>query len=143
MDYTEALDSTQINNSELENSTILNRVQVKAALNAIHTLGSSTRPKQVLNAFDLVVLNLRENTGEVMLTRYQLAQGIGCSLANVRHIMCTLVHLGVVIRERRCIKGKRGSGITIYFVNPHIAWKGDFLAFKVKTTELKPPFPSL
>ena len=123
--------------------TMLSRVQTKAIWDAIRALPADERPNQVRHAFDLVVLNLRQDTGEVMLTRDQLAAEIGCAPDNVSHIMGTLVRMGVIRRERRRVEGLRGPGMAVYFVNPHVAWNGSLDARKAEATEVKLPMLTL
>ena len=118
---------------------MLNRIQIKAVWDAIRALDANERPKQVLHAFDLVILNLRQDTGEVMLSRDQLAKEIGCSPDHVSHVMSTLVRLGVITRERQRIEGMRGPGVVVYFVNPHVAWNGSLDVRKVEAAETAPP----
>ncbi|MFT9417539.1 helix-turn-helix domain-containing protein [Acetobacter sp.] len=55
-------------------------------------IGQPLRPY----AFDLVLLNLRQDTGEVLLTRDQLAEEIGCAPRSVSTIMGTLEKMGVI-----------------------------------------------
>lgn len=119
--------------------TMLSRAQTKAIWDAIRALPADDRPGQVRHAFDLVVLNLRQDTGEVMLTRDQLAEEIGCDPDNVSHVMGTLERLGVIRRERRRIEGMRGPGVAVYFVNPHVAWNGSLDLRKAEAAEVKPP----
>lgn len=118
---------------------MLSRAQTKAVWDAIRVLPADERPNQVRHAFDLVVLNLRQDTGEVMLTRDQLAAEIGCDPDHVSHVMGTLVRMGVIRRERRRVEGMRGPGVAVYFVNPHVAWNGSLDARKAEAVEIKPP----
>lgn len=103
---------------------MLSRVQTAAVWKAIRALPSSARPNHVRHAFDLVLLNLRQDTGEVMLTRDQLADEIGCSPDHVSRVMGTLERMGVVRRERRAVEGMRGRGMAVYFINADVAWNG-------------------
>ena len=119
--------------------TMLSRTQTKAIWDAIRVLPADDRPHQVRHAFDLVVLNLRQDTGEVMLTRDQLAAEIGCAPKHVSTIMGTLERLGVVRRERRRIEGVQGRGMAVYFVNPHVAWNGSLDVRKAEAAEIQPP----
>lgn len=118
---------------------MLSRTQTKAIWDAIRALPADDRPNHVRHAFDLVLLNLRQDTGEVMLTRDQLADEIGCSSDHVSHVMGTLARMGVVRRERRRIEGVRGPGMVVYFVNPHVAWNGSLDIRKAEAAEVKPP----
>ncbi|PAK71852.1 hypothetical protein B8W95_12775, partial [Staphylococcus pasteuri] len=100
--------------------TMLSRMQTAAIWDAIRELPSDDRPNQVRHAFDLVLLNLRQDTGEVLLTREQLAERIGCALSNMSKIMGTLEKMGVIRRERRRVEGMQGRGMAVYFINPHV-----------------------
>ena len=119
--------------------TMLSRAQTAAIWDAIRTLPADDRPNQVRHAFDLVLLNLRQDTGEVMLTRDQLAERIGCAPKHVSTIMGTLERLGVVRRERRRVEGLQGPGVAVYFINPHVAWNGSLDVRKAEAAEAKPP----
>ena len=105
--------------------TMLSRTQTAAIWKAIRALPADARPGQVRHAFDLALLNLRQDTGEIMLTRDQLAEEIGCAPKHVSTIMGTLENLGVIRRERRKVEGMQGRGMAVYFINPHVAWNGD------------------
>ena len=119
--------------------TMLSRAQTKAIWDAIRALSPDERPNQVRHAFDLVILNLRQDTGEVMLTRDELAQEIGCDPNHVSNVMGTLARLGVITRERQRVEGMRGPGMVVYFVNPHVAWNGSLDVRKVEAAETEAP----
>ena len=119
--------------------TMLSRTQTAAIWKAIRQLPPDARPGHVRHAFDLALLNLRQDTGEIMLTRDQLAEEIGCSVANVSRVMGTLEDLGVIRRERRKVDGMQGRGMAVYFVNPHVAWNGDLTLCKRRAAETSPP----
>jgi hypothetical protein len=122
---------------------MLSRAQTKAVWDAIRALSANQRPHQVRHAFDLVLLNLRQDTGEVMLTRDEFAAEIGCAPKHVSTIMGTLERLGVIRRERRRIEGVQGPGIAVYFINPHVAWNGSLDVRKAAATETTPPLLEL
>lgn len=118
---------------------MLSRLQTAAVWDAIRRLPASSRPNQVRHAFDLVVLNLRQDTGEVMLTRDQLAEQIGTAPRNISTIMGTLERMGVLRRERRRIEGVQGPGVAVYFINPHVAWNGSLEVRREEAEETTPP----
>jgi len=123
--------------------SMFSRTQTAAIWDAIRALPPDDRPNQVRHAFDLVLLNLRQDTGEVMLTRDQLAERIGCAPKNVSTIMGTLERMGVIRRERRRIEGVQGRGVAVYFINPHVAWNGNLEVRKAEAVEVKPPLLTL
>lgn len=118
---------------------MLSRLQTAAIWDAIRALPSDDRPNQVRHAFDLVLLNLRQDTGEVLLTRDQLAEKIDCAPRSVSTIMGTLEKMGVIRRERRKIEGVRGPGMAVYFINPHVAWNGSLDARKAQAADTRSP----
>lgn len=119
--------------------TMLSRTQTAAIWDAIRALSPDDRPNQVRHAFDLVLLNLRQDTGEVMLTRDQLAERIGCAPKHVSTIMGTLERMSVIRRERRRIEGVQGRGVAVYFINPHVAWNGSLDTRRAEAAEVKLP----
>lgn len=123
--------------------TMLSRAQTKAVWKAIRALPPDRRPHQVRDAFDAVILNLDQDTGEVMLTRDQLAEEVGCSADHVSELMGALEELGVIRRERRRIEGMRGPGMAVYFINPHVAWNGSLDVRKAEAAEVSPPLLTL
>jgi len=123
--------------------TMLSRDQTATVWDAIRALPADDRPNHVRHAFDLVLLNLRQDTGEVMLTRDQLAKRIGCAPNHVSRIMGTLERMGVIRRERRRIEGVQGRGMAVYFINPHVAWNGSLDVRKAEAAETRPPVLAL
>lgn len=123
--------------------SMLSRTQTAAVWNAIRKLPADARPNHVRHAFDLVLLNLRQDTGEVMLTRDQLAAEIGCAPNHVSRIMGTLERMGVIRRERRRVEGMQGRGMAVYFINPHVAWNGNLEIRKEEAAAVAPPLLTL
>lgn len=122
---------------------MLSQIQCVAVWDAIRALPSDARPNQVRHAFDLVLANLRQDTGEVMLTRDDFAERIGILPRNVSTIMGTLERMGVIRRERRAIEGIRGRGMAVYFINPHVGWNGSLEIRKEEAEATPPPLLTL
>lgn len=124
---------------------MLSRAQTAAVWDAIRALPREKRPNQVRHAFDLVLLNLRQDTGEVMLTCDQIAERMsrpGAPAVASRHVsevMGTLERLGVIRRERRRVPGMKGPGMAVYFINEHVAWNGSLEIRKARAEEIAPP----
>lgn len=123
--------------------SMLSRTQTAVIWDAIRNLGADKRQGLVRHAFDLALLNLRQDTGEIMLTRDQLAEKIGCAPRHVSTIMGTLEDMGVVIRKRRKVDGMQGPGMAVYFLNPHVAWNGSLEIRQRESTKHKPPLLKL
>jgi hypothetical protein len=119
--------------------SMLSLIQTAAIWDAIRALPADDRPGHVRHAFDLAMLNLRQDTGEIMLTRDQIAEKIGCSADHVSRVMGTLETMGVIRRERRKIPGMQGPGVAVYFVNPHVAWNGSLEIRKQEAARHTPP----
>ena len=119
--------------------TMISRKQTEAVWDAIRALPADDRPHQVRHAFDLILLNLRQDNGEVMLTRDQFAEKIGCAPKHISTIMGTLERMGVIRRERRKIEGMQGPGMAVYYINPHVAWNGSLEIRKQEAAEIKQP----
>jgi hypothetical protein len=119
--------------------TMINRKQTKAVWDAIRALPADDRPNHVRHAFDLVLLNLRQDNGEVMLTRDEIAAEIGCAPKHASTVMGTLERMGVIRRERRKVPGMQGPGMVVYFINPHVAWNGSLEIRKQEAEEVTQP----
>ena len=94
--------------------------QIGELWDAIRALPSGDRQYLVRHAFDLVLLNLDEESGEVLLTREEIAAKIGCGGEHVSRIMGTLERMGIIRRERRRIPGVMGPGRAVYFIDPQV-----------------------
>ena len=123
--------------------SMLSRTQTAVIWDAIRKLDPDKRPNHVRHAFDLALLNLRQDTGEIMLTREQLAAEIGCAPKHVSTIMGTLEDMGVVIRKRRKVEGMQGPGMAVYFLNPHVAWNGSLEIRQREAAKHTPPLLKL
>lgn len=123
--------------------TMLSRIQTAAVWDAIDALPSSARRQQVHKAFRLILLNVQQNTGEVMMPLAEFAERIGTAPRNVSTVMSTLERMGVIRRERRRLEGVRGPGEAVYFVNPHVAWNGVLEVRKEEANKIAPPLLKL
>lgn len=119
--------------------TMLSVQQGAAVWAAIRALPPKDRPQKVRHAFDLCLLHLRQDTGEIMLTRDEMANRMQCKPAEVSRAMSILHRMGVVIRERRKVAGMRGPGIAAYFINPHVAWNGSLNIRAAEAERQEPP----
>lgn len=81
----------------------------------------SERPVLALKAWALCFEHLRNDTGEVLLTREQFADNLGVALQHVSNVMSELVEFGAIIRRRERVGGMRGPGLVRYFMNPRVA----------------------
>ena len=63
---------------------------------------------------------LRHDTGEIMLTRGELAERVGTDADTVSRIMGELAKVGAVITRRERVAGMRGPGRAMYLMNPRV-----------------------
>lgn len=114
--------------------------QVGAIWDAIEKLPKAAKPRIVDRAFKLAMLNLRQDTGEIMLTREELAERMKCTPQDVSKAMGQLAKMGVIIKgERRRVAGLKGPGPVPYFVNPHAAWNGSTGLRELEAQRQTPP----
>jgi CRP-like cAMP-binding protein len=110
---------------------MIHRRETKVVWDAIRQLPRKDRPQEVRHCFDLVLLNIRQDNGEIMMTRDEMAEEIGCAPREVSKAMNVLWRMGVLERELRKVAGMRGPGMVVWFINPHVAWNGS-LAIRQK-----------
>ena len=84
-------------------------------------LDHSSRPQKSVRLWSLLFEHLRRDTGEIMLTRDELAEQIGDRPDKVSAIMGELESIGAISRRREKVPGMRGPGAVRYFMNPNIA----------------------
>lgn len=82
---------------------------------------NSRSPIHAMNAWAEALANMRRDTGEVALTRDELAEAIEVSSSEVSRIMGELETCGAISRLRQKVPGMRGPGVVRYFVNPLVA----------------------
>lgn len=118
--------------------------QMGTIWDAIRALPAKHRPHEVRHAFDLCILNLRQDTGEVMLTRDEIAARMKTAPNDVSKAMSCLEKMGVIIKgDRRKIAGLRGPGVAAYFINPHAAWNGSLEIQRIEAERQMPPLLNL
>jgi hypothetical protein len=81
----------------------------------------SKRPIQALRLWSILFEHLYPATGQIMLTREQLAEQIGTAPEEVSKIMAELVKFQAIFTHRRRVAGLRGPGLVEYFMNKHVA----------------------
>lgn len=102
-------------------------VMIKPAQNAavVDWLeANSSRPMKAMRLWALMFEHLYPHTGQIMLTRDQIAERIGIRPNEVSEIMSELVRFRAIFTERRRLEGVRGPGKVVYFMNKHVAEVG-------------------
>jgi hypothetical protein len=64
---------------------------------------------------------LRRDTGEIMLSRDELAERVGIRANEVSSVMHELAGIGAIIVHREKVAGMRGRGRAVYLMNPNVA----------------------
>jgi hypothetical protein len=82
---------------------------------------NSKRPQKAMLLWAELFDHLRRDTGEIMLSRDQMAELIGEHPTNVSEIMHELASIGAIITTRERVVGMRGPGRAVYFMNPNVA----------------------
>src|SRR3954454_20550819 len=80
----------------------------------------SERPVVALALWGELFTALRRDTGEVMLTRDELAERVGATPGEVSRIMHELAKIGAVAVHRERVAGMRGPGRAVYLMNPNV-----------------------
>jgi predicted transcriptional regulator len=65
--------------------------------------------------------HLRNDTGEILLSREEIAEKLGQPADDISKIMSELVDFGAIIRKRQRVVGLKGPGMVHYFMNPKVA----------------------
>lgn len=84
-------------------------------------LDHSSRPKKAVRLWAVLFRHLNNKTGEIALTREEMAEAIGENPGNISAIMGELEGIGAIIRRRERVSGMRGPGMVRYFMNPNVA----------------------
>ena len=84
---------------------------------------NSKRPSVGVIAWGEILNALRNDTGEVMLTRDQLAEHCEVTPNAITDALAELEGIGAITRSRRPMPGMRGRGRVVIHVNPLVATK--------------------
>jgi hypothetical protein len=84
-------------------------------------LEHSTRPRKAVELWALLFEHLRRDTGEIALTRDELAAEVGVAAEDVSRLMHELASIGAIIVHREKVAGMQGRGRAVYFMNPNVA----------------------
>lgn len=79
---------------------------------------NSRRPMQAMDLWAELFTRVDRDTGEILLTRDQLAELVGDTVQHVSEIMGELEGIDAIIRRRERVPGMRGPGRVRYFMNP-------------------------
>jgi hypothetical protein len=83
-------------------------------------LEHSSRPRRAVELWMLLFEHLRRDTGEIALSRDELAAEIGETASNVSRLMTELEGIGAISRRYEKVPGMRGRGRAVYFMNPNV-----------------------
>src|SRR3954470_14055435 len=80
----------------------------------------SERPVLALALWGELFTALRRDTGEIALTREELAERVSARPNHVSGVMHELASTGAVIVHREKVAGMRGPGRAVYLMNPNV-----------------------
>jgi hypothetical protein len=75
------------------------------------------RPGVALRLWAHCLDHLHRETGEIMLSRDDIAKELGASVDCISFVMTALVECGAVIRQRQRLPGTQGPGRMRYFID--------------------------
>jgi hypothetical protein len=81
----------------------------------------SKRPLVAMRLWALCFKHLRTDTGEILLTREEIAEKLNQRAPEISEMMSELVDFGAIIRRRQKVGGMKGPGMVHYFMNPRVA----------------------
>lgn len=99
-------------------------VMLSPSQNAVvvnYLIERSKRPLVAVRLWALCFEHLRTDTGEILLTREEMAEKVGENADNISRIMSELVEMGAIIRKRERVKGMKGPGMVRHWMNPRVA----------------------
>ena len=83
-------------------------------------LEHSSRPQRAVDLWALLFEHLDRETGEIVLSRQEMAAEIGETPGNVSHILSELETIGAISRCRVKVPGLKGRGMVRCFMNPNV-----------------------
>jgi hypothetical protein len=89
---------------------------------------------KTLLLWTIIVTYIRQDTGELLVDRDELAKTTNTLPDNVSRSLTELVKIGALIRIKR---GRR----TVYFMNPHVCWNGTEGARQAAAQNVQPVAP--
>ena len=98
----------------------------------------SKRPQVATLLWAKLFTVLRTDTGEIVMTRDELAGTVAVRPDHVSEIMGELESIGAIVRRRERVAGMRGPGLVKYFMNPRVATRLAGAA-RDKAQEAAPP----
>jgi Crp-like helix-turn-helix domain len=82
---------------------------------------NSERPQKAMLLWAELFDHLCRDTGEISLTRDELAEAVGIAPTSVSEVMRELESIGAIVTRRERVAGMRGPGRAAYFMNPNVA----------------------
>ena len=82
---------------------------------------NSKRPLIAVKLWALCFKHLRTDTGEILLTREEIAEKLRQKPCTISTIMSELVAFKAISRSRQKLGGMKGRGMVHYFMNPNVA----------------------
>lgn len=86
-----------------------------------HLVEHSSRPLVAVRLWAMCFEHLRDDTGEILLSRDKIAEALHELPNNVSAIMGELEACDAIIRRREKVAGMRGPGLVRYYMNPRVA----------------------
>jgi hypothetical protein len=81
----------------------------------------SKRPLVAVKLWALFFKHMRNDTGEILLHRDEIAEKLGQRPQEISAIMSELVAFKAISRTRHKVGGMKGPGMAHYFMNPNVA----------------------
>lgn len=82
---------------------------------------NSKRPNEAMRLWAKLFTVARMDTGEILMTRDEMADAIQTEPRHVSTIMSELASINAISRRRQRVAGMRGPGQVHYYMNPNVA----------------------